>query len=76
MVFFKVCLNNIRDLQLALLIVRLYVNDAERQLSLCKSILAQAVFGLDNMDNFSPDDLNSGASTDPFVRSMAFWWIK
>lgn len=71
---FKVCVNNLNDLQLALVIVRLYETNLEQQQTLTKDLLCKHVLGIRDSQNF--DDVDDKATSDPFLRSMAYWLLK
>ncbi|XP_074030533.1 rabconnectin-3 alpha isoform X2 [Leptinotarsa decemlineata] len=65
----EICLNRLHDLQLAIIIVRLYKGDGEE----LKSLLQREILGCDvNGEN---QDL-SKAHPDPFLRSMALWSLR
>ncbi|KAJ1356068.1 hypothetical protein KIN20_013692 [Parelaphostrongylus tenuis] len=68
------------DLQLAMVVLRLYESDIDSQQSMLKDMLCREVFSQSveefeqmrgNLDDDSP--LGYGASRDPYVRSMAYW---
>ncbi|CAB3399146.1 unnamed protein product [Caenorhabditis bovis] len=71
------------DLQLALVVIRLYEQDIDVQQTMIKEILCREVLGM-SPDEFeaqrgkTDDDATLGihASREPFVRSMAFWMLK
>ncbi|CAI5454853.1 unnamed protein product [Caenorhabditis angaria] len=71
------------DLQLALVVLRLYETDYEAQQAIIKDILCREVLGMSS-DEFeqqrgkTDDDatLSVHASKEPFERSMAFWMLK
>ncbi|CAD6187487.1 unnamed protein product [Caenorhabditis auriculariae] len=76
-------LTKCNDLQLALVVLRLYENDIDTQQAIMKEILCREVLGT------TPDDfetnrgktdedvvLSRHASKDPFERSMAYWILK
>ncbi|WKY17140.1 hypothetical protein Q1695_001621 [Nippostrongylus brasiliensis] len=76
-------LRKCRDLQLAMVVLRLYESDTDLQQAMLKEILCREVLGQ------SPEDfeqgrgvaehdsmLGPGMSRDPFVRSMAYWLLK
>ncbi|XP_044259840.1 dmX-like protein 2 isoform X4 [Tribolium madens] len=65
----EVCLQKLHDLQLALVIVRLYEGDGD-----CfKKLLYQEILGCDS--DGSNEDITK-AHPDPFLRSMAYWSLK
>ncbi|KAJ8974411.1 hypothetical protein NQ317_014905 [Molorchus minor] len=57
----EICLNRLQDIQLAIVIVRLYKGDGEE----LKQLLYKEILGCD--ENAHPD---------PFLRSMALWLLK
>lgn len=76
-------LRKCRDLQLAMVVLRLYETDIEVQQAMLKEILCGEVLG-QTPDEFEEtrgvvDDeisLPYGASRDPFLRSMTYWLLK
>lgn len=71
--FLKVCLEKLNDIQLALVIARLYESEFDKSATY-KSILRKKVLGI-----VSPDELNSlniNLHYDPFLRSMAYWILE
>ncbi|XP_074603304.1 rabconnectin-3 alpha isoform X2 [Brevipalpus obovatus] len=69
----EVCMNKLNDLQLAMVIVRLYEGDIETIPSNLKRILYQEILGCE------PDGSNfdiERAHPDPFLRSMAYWMLQ
>uniref|UniRef100_A0A182NDD9 RAVE complex protein Rav1 C-terminal domain-containing protein n=1 Tax=Anopheles dirus TaxID=7168 RepID=A0A182NDD9_9DIPT len=69
----EVCLTKLEDLQLALVITRLYEGEHDPTPPSFKKLLYEEVLGCDkNGDN---QDL-SRAHPDPFMRSMALWILK
>ncbi|XP_035251721.1 dmX-like protein 2 isoform X3 [Anguilla anguilla] len=68
----EVCLEKLEDIQLAMVVARLYESDYESS-STCEGILYERVLGC-NRDGsgFSCTRLHS----DPFLRSIAFWVMK
>ncbi|XP_058459198.1 dmX-like protein 2 isoform X2 [Malaya genurostris] len=69
----EVCLTKLQDLQLALVITRLYEGEHDATPPSFKRLLFEEVLGCDkNGDN---QDL-SRAHPDPFLRSMALWILK
>lgn len=70
----EVCLNKLEDLQLALIIARLYEGDLDIAMSSTyKKLLLNEVLGYDS--NAENQDL-SNVHPDPFLRSMSFWLLK
>ncbi|XP_063931709.1 dmX-like protein 2 isoform X3 [Zophobas morio] len=65
----EVCLQKLQDLQLAIIIVRLYEGDGDS----FKKLLYQEILGCDA--DGSNQDITK-AHPDPFLRSMAFWSLK
>ncbi|EEZ98613.2 dmX-like protein 2 isoform X2 [Tribolium castaneum] len=65
----EVCLQKLHDLQLALVIVRLYEGDGDS----FKKLLYQEILGCDC--DGSNEDITK-AHPDPFLRSMAYWSLK
>lgn len=86
----EVCLRNLNDLQLALVIVRLYESDFESLSNTIKSILCVEVLGYKTVNDPSASSSSSSArlfsisaepnkenvSNDPFLRSMSYWYLK
>ena len=81
----EVCLRNLHDLQLALVIVRLYETNFDELTAHVNKILSAEVLGysLDvdptNSKSFGVLSKNVDSnkmSRDPFLRSMAHWFIK
>lgn len=69
----EVCLNKLDDLQLAMVIARLYEGDMDSTPPSLKRLLYENILGLDsNGQNLNP----SKAHPDPFLRSMALWTLK
>ena len=72
----QVCLNKLEDIQLALVIARLYESELDDALppANLRRIFYEECLGCQGAagDNYDPD----AASPDPFVRSMAFWMLK
>ncbi|OQR78759.1 dmX protein 2 [Tropilaelaps mercedesae] len=70
----QVCLNNLDDLQLAMILVRLYDGgEVETYPDSLKPMVYTNVLGC----NERGDDCHSSqAHPDPFIRSMAFWILK
>ncbi|XP_007947353.1 dmX-like protein 1 [Orycteropus afer afer] len=70
----EVCLEKLNDIQLALVIARLYESEFDTS-STYKSILRKKVLGIDS----SVSELNSldtNMHYDPFLRSMAYWILE
>ncbi|XP_041031326.1 dmX-like protein 2 isoform X4 [Carcharodon carcharias] len=68
----EVCLEKMDDIQLAMVIARLYESDYETS-STCKSILHEKVLGCKaDGSEFIPSQLHP----DPFLRSIAHWTLK
>ncbi|KAM8961070.1 dmX-like protein 1 isoform 2-T2 [Pelodytes ibericus] len=65
----EVCLEKLHDLQLALVIARLYEPEFEKSTAY-KSILQKRVLG---MESTGKEPTFSMVHPDPFVRSMAYW---
>jgi hypothetical protein len=69
----EVCLNKMDDMQLAMVLVRLYDGDVEQVPSTMKRILNQHVLGYRaEMETFD----SHFAHPDPFLRSMARWILQ
>jgi hypothetical protein len=86
-----VCLRNLGDLQLALVIVRLYESDIESINNLVKSLLCVEILGYKTEPVVESTSSSGGGnglgqiskhpdpkriSTDPFLRSMSYWALK
>uniref|UniRef100_A0A182VT50 RAVE complex protein Rav1 C-terminal domain-containing protein n=1 Tax=Anopheles minimus TaxID=112268 RepID=A0A182VT50_9DIPT len=69
----EVCLTKLEDLQLALVITRLYEGEHDPRPPSFKKLLFEEVLGCDK--NGENQDL-SRAHPDPFLRSMALWILK
>ncbi|XP_072137542.1 dmX-like protein 1 isoform X4 [Mobula birostris] len=68
----EVCLERLHDIQLALVIARLYESEFEVS-STYKSILIERILGFDKKNkDFNPSLRNS----DPVLRSMAYWILE
>ncbi|XP_057663826.1 dmX-like protein 1 isoform X3 [Diorhabda carinulata] len=65
----EICLNRLQDLQLAIIIIRVYQGDCEY----LKKLLYQEILGCD--ENGENQDMTK-AHPDPFLRSMALWTLK
>ncbi|XP_040277604.1 dmX-like protein 1 [Bufo bufo] len=68
----EVCLEKLHDIQLALVISRLYESEFEKS-STYKSILQKRVLGIESSGR---DPTLSSMHPDPFVRSMAYWILE
>ncbi|XP_077146958.1 dmX-like protein 1 isoform X1 [Ranitomeya variabilis] len=68
----EVCLEKLHDIQLALVISRLYESDFEKS-STYKSILQKRVLGIESSGR---EPTLSSMHPDPFVRSMAYWILE
>ncbi|XP_069818776.1 dmX-like protein 1 isoform X1 [Dendropsophus ebraccatus] len=68
----EVCLEKLHDIQLALVISRLYESEFEKS-STYKSILLKKVLGIESPGR---DPTLSSMHPDPFVRSMAYWILE
>ena len=69
----ETCLSKLDDVQLAIVIVRLYEGDIETVPETLKKILYKEALGRDkNGDNYH----GSKAHPDPFLRSMAYWMLQ
>ncbi|XP_062045260.1 dmX-like protein 1 isoform X2 [Lepus europaeus] len=70
----EVCLEKLNDIQLALVIARLYESEFDTS-STYKSILCKKVLGIDSsVTEFS--SVNVNMHCDPFLRSMACWILE
>lgn len=69
----EVCLNKLEDLQLALVITRLYEGEHDATPPSYKKLLYEEVLGCDSDGN---NQDNSRAHPDPFLRSMSLWLLK
>lgn len=72
--FLKVCLEKLNDIQLALVIARLYESEFDTSATY-KSILRKKVLGIDSPVN-ELNLLNINMHYDPFLRSMAYWILE
>ncbi|KAM5261792.1 dmX-like protein 1 isoform 9-T9 [Hipposideros larvatus] len=70
----EVCLEKLNDIQLALVIARLYESEFDKSASY-KSILRKKVLGIDSSVN-ELNSLNINMHYDPFLRSMAYWILE
>ncbi|KAG9487910.1 hypothetical protein GDO78_007614 [Eleutherodactylus coqui] len=68
----EVCLEKLHDIQLALVISRLYESEFEKS-STYKSILQKRVLGIESSGR---EPTLSTMHPDPFVRSMAYWILE
>ena len=69
----EVCINKLDDLQLAMVIIRMYEGDVETVPETLKKMLYQEVLGC-AQDGTQYDP--SKAHFDPFYRSMAYWMLQ
>ncbi|CAD5215760.1 unnamed protein product [Bursaphelenchus okinawaensis] len=77
-------LSRLKDLQLAMVVVRLYETDQDKQAQLMENMLCKNIFRLNpsELHELSKKDMSQAisrfpkAETDPFERSMALWMIK
>ncbi|CAD5221721.1 unnamed protein product [Bursaphelenchus xylophilus] len=77
-------LSRLKDLQLAMVVVRLYETDPDKQAQLMEEMLCKNIFRLNAVElhDLSKRDMTQAisrfpkTSTDPFERSMALWMIK
>lgn len=69
----EVCLNKLEDLQLALVITRLYEGEHDATPPSYKQLLYEQVLGCDSKGE--NQDINR-AHPDPFLRSMSLWLLK
>lgn len=69
----EVCLTKLEDLQLAMVITRLYEGEHDAAPPNYKKLIYQEVLGCDNEGN--NQDM-SRAHPDPFLRSMSLWILK
>ncbi|XP_054286224.1 dmX-like protein 2 isoform X3 [Macrosteles quadrilineatus] len=69
----EVCLNKLEDLQLAMVITRLYEGDMDSTPPSLKRLLHEEVLGCDSKGE---NQNLSQAHPDPFLRSMALWILK
>ncbi|XP_075397536.1 dmX-like protein 1 isoform X2 [Tenrec ecaudatus] len=70
----EVCLEKLNDIQLALIIARLYESEFDRA-STYKSVLRKKVLGIESPAN-EVSVLNINMHCDPFLRSMAYWILE
>lgn len=69
--FFQVCLEKLNDIQLALVISRLYESEFEVS-STYKSVLQKRILG----SVFSGKESTGNMYSDPFLRSMGYWILE
>jgi len=69
----EVCLTKLEDLQLAMVITRLYEGEHDSTPPSFKKLLYEEILGCDSLGN--NQDLDR-AHPDPFLRSMALWILK
>lgn len=72
--FFKVCLEKLNDIQLALVIARLYESEFDKSATY-KSVLQKKVLGIDSPVH-KLSSLSINMHCDPFLRSMAHWILE
>lgn len=72
--FLKVCLEKLNDIQLALVIARLYESEFDTSATY-KSILRKKILGIDSPVS-ELNMLNINMHYDPFLRSMAYWILE
>lgn len=65
------CLSRLKDIQLAIVITRLYEGDMESVPPGLKKLLQEHIINLNERDE---PEIRL-ASTDPFLRSMSFWLL-
>ncbi|CAD7688003.1 unnamed protein product [Nyctereutes procyonoides] len=70
----EVCLEKLNDIQLALVIARLYESEFDTSATY-KSILRKKVLGIDSPVS-ELNSLNVNMHYDPFLRSMAYWILE
>ncbi|XP_054997037.1 dmX-like protein 1 isoform X3 [Sorex araneus] len=70
----EVCLEKLNDIQLALVIARLYESEFDTSATY-KSILHKKVLGIDSPVS-ELKSLNINVNYDPFLRSMAYWILE
>nr|XP_006818127.1 PREDICTED: Dmx-like 2 [Saccoglossus kowalevskii] len=68
----EVCIDKLEDIQLAMVIARLYEEDLEIPVTQ-KMILHENILGCDDSGTQS---FNMNVSSDPFVRSISYWLLK
>jgi hypothetical protein len=85
----EVCIRSLNDLQLALVIIRLYESDYDKMSNYIKSILFAEVLGYtltpeqsgtvkksDSFGKLSETPKAENVSSDTFLRSMSYWHVK
>nr|XP_044990389.1 dmX-like protein 1 isoform X2 [Jaculus jaculus] len=70
----EVCLEKLNDIQLALVIARLYESEFDKSATY-KSILRKRVLGIGSPVS-ELSSLNTNVHCDPFLRSMAYWILE
>lgn len=70
----EVCLEKLNDIQLALIIARLYESEFDTSTTY-KSILYKKILGVDSTVS-ELKSLNISMNSDPFLRSMAYWILE
>ncbi|XP_063087033.1 dmX-like protein 1 isoform X2 [Cavia porcellus] len=70
----EVCLEKLNDIQLALVIARLYESEFDTSATY-KSVLRKKVLGIDSSVS-EPSSLSVNMHCDPFLRSMAYWILE
>ncbi|TKR87267.1 hypothetical protein L596_011689 [Steinernema carpocapsae] len=78
-------MSKLDDIQLAMMVIRLYESEVTKQNALLKDLLCRDVLGI-SVDDFDVGNVVIGSSTElnhsdgrqrnPFERSMAFWLLK
>ncbi|CAI4224874.1 unnamed protein product [Auanema sp. JU1783] len=77
----QILLSKCNDIQLAMVVVRVYETDLEKQASLLKEMLCREVLNI-TVEDFNAARLDPETSeevthtSDPFERSMAYWILK
>jgi hypothetical protein len=69
----EICLHNMHDIQLAFIIIRLYETDVDQANAYIKQIICTEILGF-NQKSKKYEIKN--ASKDPFLRSIAYWYLK
>jgi hypothetical protein len=88
----EVCIRNLKDIQLAIIIIRLYETDIDIAATLLRKVLCVEVLGYSVSSNGKTESLQDKLHTnfgelsdlpdtkrvanDPFLRSMSYWIIK
>ncbi|XP_056021522.1 dmX-like protein 2 isoform X2 [Ostrea edulis] len=70
----EVCMNNLKDIQLALVVCRLFDGETMMPES-AKQVLHKHILGYEEQDSKTAS-LTSNLTSDPFLRSMAWWNFK